>query len=306
MAVKIIKDEKLQWINIDSNDAEGIEYLRKNFNFHDLDIEDIRGESHTPKIDTYKNYLFLVIQIPSWSNLSQTVISQEVNIFLSENFVITIEHNKTKEMKYIFYRCLKNRSVRKDWMSKDSGYLFYRIIESLFHDSQPILNNLGRQLSLIEDQIFNKEPNVDVIRELASYRRNILLFRRILDPQRYLVSNLSHIRKGFLTEENSLYFDDISDYLTKLWSIVEAYKETVQGLHVTVESLINQRTNKVIGALTVISVALLPLNLLSGIYGMNITALPYAQHPYLVWVMFLSLATLILLIIAIMRKKKYI
>ena len=191
-------------------------------------------------------------------------------------------------------------------MSKDSGYLFYRIIESLFHDSQPILNNLGRQLSLIEEQIFNKEPDVNVIRELASYRRNILLFRRILDPQRYLVSNLSHIRKGFLTEENSLYFDDVSDYLTKLWSIVEAYKETVQGLHVTVESLINQRTNKVIGALTVISVALLPLNLLSGIYGMNITALPYAHHPYFVWILYLSLTSVILLIIFIMRKKKYI
>ena len=145
-----------------------------------------------------------------------------------------------------------------------------------------------------------------MVHELARHRRNILNFRRIIDPQRYLVANLSHTRKSFLNEEMSLYFDNVNDYLSKLWSIVEAYKDTLNGLHVTVESLVNQRTNKLISSLTVISVSLLPLTLLSGIYGMNIDRLPFAHQPIFVWGIFVALGLFILLLITIMRRQRRI
>ncbi len=134
----------------------------------------------------------------------------------------------------------------------------------------------------------------------------MLHFRRILDPQRYLVSTLSHTRKPFLDETLSIYFDNIKDYLDKLWVIADTYKETIDGLHLTVESLINQRTNKVIGALTVISVALLPMTLLSGIYGMNIIGLPYAHDPKFVWAMFGGMALFIICIIILMKRRKWL
>jgi Mg2+ and Co2+ transporter CorA len=75
---------------------------------------------------------------------------------------------------------------------------------------------------------------------------------------------------------------------------------------VTVESLINQRTNKVISSLTVISVSLLPLTLLSGIYGMNIANLPFADNPKWVWMMFGGLALFIIGIIIAMKKKRWL
>ena len=131
-------------------------------------------------------------------------------------------------------------------------------------------------------------------------------FRRILDPQRYLISNLTHIRKSFLDESLAIYFDNVSDYLSKIWSITDTYRDTIDGLHVTVESLINHRTNKVISALTVISVSLLPLTLLSGIYGMNIAGLPHAQNPFWVWMMFIGMLSFILIVIAVMKKKKWL
>ncbi|HAZ28463.1 MAG TPA: hypothetical protein DCY48_01660 [Candidatus Magasanikbacteria bacterium] len=306
MAIKIIEQKNLRWINVDTVDAESLQYLKENFNFHHLDLEDIQGESQTPKIDVYKNYLFIVLQFPHWSGETQTVIHYEMDIFIGENFLVTIQHIKSKEIKKFFYRCMKNKSIKRDWMSKESGYLLYRIIESLFRQTQPILNNIGKQISDIENEIFNKSQDNSMVHELARHRRNILNFRRIIDPQRYLVANLSHTRKSFLNEEMSLYFDNVNDYLSKLWSIVEAYKDTLNGLHVTVESLVNQRTNKLISSLTVISVSLLPLTLLSGIYGMNIDRLPFAHQPIFVWGIFVALGLFILLLITIMRRQRRI
>jgi len=304
MAIRVIKQKNLTWINIDKVDNEALKYLMENYNFHHLDLEDLQSEIQTPKLDVYKNYLFVVFQFPSWQPHDKSIIPQEIDVFLGDGYLITIQHTKSKEMKNFFYRCMRNRKIKVDWMSKNSGYLLNRIIESLFSNTGPLLNNLGRQISKLENEIFSKEPDGRVVKELAIHRRNILNIRRIVDPQRYLVSNLTHTRKPFLDESLTLYFDNVNDFLAKIWSIIENYKETIEGLHVTVESLLTRRTNRVVAALTAISVALLPLTLLSGIYGMNIDNLPFAHNPLYVWLMFLSVATFIIVVLVIMKKKR--
>ena len=199
------------------------------------------------------------------------------------------------------------------WVSEYSDIL---AIEPIAKQMEFIFGNMankitnkkidGKKLPLtIDDAIFNDIPDNNIVRKLAIHRRNILHFRRTIDPQRYLMSNLSHTRKPFLGEDMTLYFDDLNDYLSKLWTIVSTYKDTIDGLHVTVESLINQRTNKVISALTVISVSLLPLTLLAGIYGMNIR-LPLAKQPEMIWLMFGALAAGTIIFILILKKKRWL
>jgi len=304
MAVKEIKQNNLRWIHIGGINEDSVDFLKKNFKFHHLDLEDIQSESQNSKLDSYKNYLFVVLHFPQWKQSNKKIISHEVDFFVGDDYVITIQHGKNKEIKNFFYRCINNKKLRQEWMSMSSGFLFHKILEALYSQSRPVLNNVGKQLSNLENDIFSGAQDVQAIQQLAIHRRNVLNFRRILDPQRYLISTLSHTRKTFLDESLSLYFDNVKDYLDKLWVIADTYKETIEGLHLTVESLTTQKTNKVIGALTVISVALLPLTLLSGIYGMNIDALPYAHNSKLVWSMFGGLALIIIMFIVWMKKKK--
>lgn len=306
MAIKELKNKSLTWINIDAVDAEALTYLKNNYQFHPLDFDDIQSKNQTPKLDTYKNYIFMVLQFPKWNGETNTITPQEVDIFIGEDYLITIQHTRSKAMKNFFYRCMKTPSVKKDWMNSNSGYLLYKLIEALFKQTQPTLNEIGNKLTALEEEIFEGDHDPDLVKRLATHRRNILHIRRILDPERYLVSTLSHTRRPFLDESLSIYFDDVLDYLNKLWAIIESYRDTVEGLHTTVESLITHRTNQVIGALTVISVALLPLTLLSGIYGMNVDGLPFAENPTLVWTMFGALGLLIVGSIIYMRRKNWI
>jgi len=304
MSIKQIKQAGLTWTNISSVNEEALLFLKKNFNFHQLDIEDIKSESQNPKLDTYKDYLFLVVHFPQWKAENKRVLAHEIDIFVGQNYLITIQHGKNKDIKDFFYRSMNNRKTRNEWIHKSSGYLLYKILEELFGQSRTMIDNLGKQISGVENEIFDDKPDVDIIHELAIYRRNVLNLKRILDPQRFLVASLSNIRKPFLDESLSIYFDDIKDYLDKLWVIVDTYKEILDGLHITVQSLINQKTNKIITLLTVISVSLLPLTLLSGIYGMNIEGLPYAHSPAFVWGLFLAITSFILFLIFVMKKRK--
>lgn len=306
MSIRNVTKDKLTWVDIDKPDAAAIAFLKENYNFHHLDFEDIQGESQTPKIDTYKNYLFLILQFPKWDSKKQRVTTHDLHMFIGTNFLVTIHQTPNAEIKKFFNSRMKSKRIQKQWMSSSAGFLLYKIIEAQFKNMRPVLNDIGKQLSELEEEIFSAEQDVNTVKELAIHRRNILHFRRVIDPQRYLVANLSHIRKTFLNEETSLYFDDIHDYLNKVWAILDSYRETIHGLHVTVESLINQRTNKIVSTLTAISVGLLPFTVLSGIYGMNITSLPFANNPIGVWMMFVALALIVGILLTIMRRKTWL
>jgi magnesium transporter len=305
MSIQTAKNESLTWVNIPQISDDVIAYLEKNYDFHELDIEDIQEQTQTPKLDVYKDYIFLVMQFPHWNSDKQRVGMHEMAVFLGDKYLITVQRGGSQEIQTFFSRCMESATIKEEWMAGSSSFLLYNILEAMFHNTQPILTRIGKELNMLEEEIYEDDHDTDTIRELARHRRNILNFRRLLDPQRYLISNLSHIRKPFMDQDIAIYIDDIHDFLNKLWSIVNSYKDTVNGLHITVESLINQRTNKVISALTVVSASLLPLTLLAGIYGMNIT-LPYSDRPMFVWGLFGLVGALIITIILVMKKKHWI
>ncbi len=306
MSVKEIKQGNLTWIHISRINPEAIEYLKKNFKFHSLDIEDIRTEHPTPKLDVYKNYLFLTLQLPHLKVSSGKIISHEINIFVGEGYILTIQESKNREVKNLFYRCANNRKIRGEWMGGNSGFLLYKILNELFSDVKSSLNIVGKQLHEIENEVYREEgQTVQEIKELGQHRRNIFTIRRILDPQRFMISTLSHTRQTFLDESLSVYFDDIRDLLDRLWVVVESYSQTSDGLHWTIESILNQRTNKIISALAIISVSFMPVTLLTSFYGMNII-LPHQNDPVLVFTIFGAIALTTVLIIYILKRKRWL
>lgn len=307
MASKLLTEGKLTWTHIESLTPEILTELKTNYNFHQLDVDDVATEStHIPKVDVYKNYIFLVLHLPHWNPAEKKITINQVNFFVGENFVITIPHRDAREVRSLFFRCLKNHKLKKEWMGGSAGLLLYHIIAELFREARPLLNNIGKHVALVEDEVFSGEQNTRLIKDLAGHRRNILLYRNIIDPQRYVISSLTNVRRSFMDENLVIYFDDIRDYLDKLWAIVETYKETVNGLYITVESIMNQRTSKVLTILTIISAALLPHTLFFNLYSMNLTGLPLSGSPGLVWSLFGALTLIVagVLVVTLRRMKK--
>jgi len=305
MSIKTLTQHKLTWINIDQVNEESLKYLREHHHVHLLDLEDVESEQKIQKIDFYKDYIFLVFLSPRWQSQTATIIPQELDIFVGENYLITIQKNKSKKIKDLFYRCMNNTKIRSEWMGSSSGYLLYNIILELLETSRPILNKLGKDIASKENEIFfSAEPDTGLIMQMARLRRNVIGMYRILDPQRYVISTLQNANISFLGQHADIYIDNIKDILGEMCSVVETYKETIHGFHITVESLLNRKTNKIIGALTFISVIVLPFNVLSGIYGMNIIGLPFAQNPIWVWFMFAILLALTLVAILFMRRRR--
>ena len=158
------------------------------------------------------------------------------------------------------------------------------MLDDLFDYCFPILDKIGHKLDRIEDEMFEGRAE-DVVRDISNVKQEIISYRKIIKPERSTLRLLERRVEQFLPEELDLYFDDIVDAAERIWDLLDNYKEVVEALESTNESVISHRQNDVLRLLTIISVTMLPLTLLTGIFGMNVdypgegTARRVLDHP---------------------------
>jgi magnesium transporter len=109
----------------------------------------------------------------------------------------------------------------------------------------------------------------------------------------------------FLADELELYFDDVNDAVERIWDQLDNYKEVVEALESTNESVISHRQNNVLRLLTIISVTMLPLTLLTGIFGMNVLY-PGEGTPDAFWAILAALAVTLGGMLAFFRWKRWL
>ncbi len=163
-------------------------------------------------------------------------------------------------------------------MARSSGYLLYRILDRLVDYCFPITNRIIANVEEAEDRLFG-EPARDTVREISILRRDIMAYRRIIRPQPSILKSLEVRDYPFLREDLDVYFGDIGDHIGKISETLDEYKEVVEGLSATSDSLFSHRTNEVMKMLTVLGTILLPLLVISGFYGMNVP-LPFEDSSF--------------------------
>src|SRR6185295_19455461 len=110
----------------------------------------------------------------------------------------------------------------------------------------------------------------EIVRDISNAKQEIISYRKIIKPERSTLRLLERHTQRFLPEDLELYFDDIVDAAERIWDLLDNYKEVVEGLESTNESVISHRQNRVLQILTVISVIMLPLFVITGVFGMNV------------------------------------
>ncbi len=275
--VQTVRYGKITWVNIERPTRDEIEWLRQNYPFHPLHLDDCLSKIQRPKIDEYDDYLFIVLHFPVFNRMARVTVASEVDIFVGPDYFVTVHAGDIKPLRRMFQECFGNPTVRHELMGKSTGYLLYRAVDRLVDYCFPILNKIDANIEAVEDTIFEEDIR-QTVRDISVIRRDIINFRRIIKPQMPVIASLEHKEMPFLQEDLEAYFGDISDHVAKIWDILEDYKEVVEGLADTNDSLTSHRLNEVMKTLTTISVIILPLTLVSGVYGMNIP-LPVQEDP---------------------------
>lgn len=306
LRVETIEHGGLRWVNIERADDNEVAWLHQNFEFNALHLEDVTGRLQRPKIDDYEDYLFIVLHFPVYSKADRTTMPGEIDIFVGKDYIVTVHDGNLRPLNKLYEQCRNNSGKRYGVLGRTTAFALYKIIDVLVDYCFPIVSKLSEKIEDIDEQIFNKTQSSNTILEISILRRDILAIRRIIRPQIPILANLER-RKLAVAEDEDLeaYFSDITDHISKIWDSLEEFKDIIDGLSSTYDSLATHQLNQVIKALTIISVMMLPLTLISGLFGMNVPV-PFQSDNIAFYGILIFLVILAVGMLAFFRLRKWL
>ncbi len=302
--IESVTGDELTWINIESPGKEETDYLAQNYPFHPLDLDDCLSRIQRPKIDKYDEYLFLVFHFPVFNPQARVTTPSQVSVFIGRDYLITLHKGDLKPLVKLFDQCQTDEEIRQEHFSQGPGYLLYRIIDRLVDYCFPILNKIGGNIEAVEDAIFAVKAR-GTVRGISTLRRDVISFRRIIWPMRAVIGGLEPKIRHFAKMDMEVYFGDTVDHLDKIWDALDEYKEIIEGLNDTYDSLASNRTNEVMRMLTIIATILLPLTVIASIYGMNVP-LPFQESHYSFLIVFFVWALVVAGMLYFFRRHHWI
>ena len=300
--IEVVEHDGLAWVNVERPTAGEMAYLQEHYSFHPLDLEDCLSRVQLPKLDEYPDYLFLVLHFPLFQKQMHLTVPSEVDIFAGSHYVVTVHAGDMRPLMKLFRDCQSSEAVRQEVMAGSSGMLLYRVLNKLVAYSFPILNKIISNVESAEERIFDTGER-RLVQELAFLRRDILSYRRMVRPQIDVLEAMEEKEFPFLKVNPDVYFGDMADQMRRLWVELEDLKESVDGLYDTHNSLTSQRTNMVIRVLTIIATIMLPLTVVSGLYGMNVKLLPLADDAASFWIILGVMGAIVVGMLAFFRTR---
>lgn len=342
MNIQTVKFQDISFINVPQPKEFEMKYLKNNYNFNSLHIDDYINKTLVPKVEVFKDYSLLVLDFPLFPqngstttppspshkefNFSQDILtsipsalpipmfnkgvvrkrrilSSYVNFFIGKDYMVVIHEDTLPQINHIFTLCQKTLHNRDEFMGMGPVFLAYRIIDALVDSCFPVINEISATIDKIDKEIEYKQSQ-KTVEEISNARRNIVVFHTMVKPILPIFSALEEGKYKELNGTMQPYWGNILDHLQKIWDRLEDSRELIEGISESNESILSSKTNEIIKVLTIFSAVILPLNLLAGIYGMNIQGLPFADNPLSFWqllsTMFIA-GTLMLLVLKAKR-----
>ena len=271
--IETIQGEKFAWIDLQNPDRSDVEKLAEKFNFNELNIEDCMTKFELPKLDSYDDHFFVILHFPPLSQKIGREKNSQLSVFLGKDFLVTVHQGDLKPLVELADICKTglDEERKNRLLGKSSGLLLHEIIDvlvdDLLHTSRKIIANLDE----IEDRVFDETK--PVARNIALLRREINRLRRIANPLKRFVLEIAKNIKRFSErndDELALFFDDVIDHIDKVIETLEESRETMEIYKDTDFVLSTEKTNKVLGLLTIIFTLAIPSTVIGTFYGMNV------------------------------------
>jgi magnesium transporter len=260
-----------RWVDLGGEDAAGLEQLRERFGFHPLAIEDCRQFDQRPKLEEYRDHLFLVTQgftSPGEGRVRELEL-HELHAFLGKDYLVTVHADPLNSLEEAWRRVGTNAAV----LERGVDFVYYLIASRLVEANFPILDRITEELEELEDHVLDQPARADLAR-IFELKRHLVMMRKVLSPQRDTLAMLARRGDPRVSERTSHYFRDVHDQLSRLNESIEANRDLLGNALDAYLSSVSNRTNEIMKYLTLLSAVFLPLAFIVGFFGQNFRDLP--------------------------------
>jgi magnesium transporter len=301
-AIELQGESNTNWIIINGfNQTESLQKLADHFKIHPLVFEDIFNVEHMPKVEDLDNSLFVTLKNLTWNEIDQVIDSEQISLYLGPNILISFEEKGNDLFTPMIERL---RAGKGRGRTRQEDYLCYLLIDHIVDNYYFLLDHTEEQMEDLEKMLIDNPTN-ELSHSFLKIKKNLMLLRKTINPLKEELRYLTREESGVITHYTRQYLGDVYDHLLFLTQSIDSFRDMIASMMDLLMANNANRMNSIMKTLTLVSTIIIPMTLVSSIYGMNFEYMPELHWKYGYPVLLASLATLGTGMYIYMKKKNW-
>ena len=244
------------------------------FQLHSLVLEDILNNNQRQKVDTYDNYLYVVLHRYEVSTEPLDLVQDQISLVIGSDYLLSFQERQSRTFEPVRQRL---RTDRANLRSAATDMLAYSLFDSVVDSYFAVIERLDDYAESLEAEILG-HPGPAVLENIHQFKRCVSQLRRNLFPLRELLGSLHREHAAFFGPEIQLYLRDVYDHTVHIIESLDDLRELASGLLDVHLTTVSHRVNLEVRALTVVATVFMPATLIAGIFGMNFRQMPWLEN----------------------------
>ena len=257
------------WIGLHEPSPDEFDSMQREFQLHELAVEDAINAHQRPKLETYGDTVFLVLKTARYIDSDEIVEFGEILVFLGDDFIVTVRHGEASSL----HGVREELESRPDLLAHGPGAVLHSIVDRVVDDYAPAIAGLGEDIDEVEDQVFSGS-RTNAAERIYKLKREVLQFGHAVGPLVDPVDRLARGKYGVIHPEVRTYFRDVNDHLLRAHDQLEGFRDLLTSILQANLTQVSVRQNEDMRKISAyVAMAVAP-TLIAGIYGMNFEHMP--------------------------------
>jgi magnesium transporter len=260
--------ECFAWIGLHEPTEEEFDSVRREFDLHELAVEDAIKAHQRPKLEVYGRSLFIVLKTSRYIAAEQAVETGEIQIFIGEGFIVTVRHGETK-----LHDVRLQLERRPELLRLGPGAALHAIIDRVVDDYAPVVDALDHDIRNLEAEVFSEQRG-DATQRIYGLKREVLELHDAVAPLGEPLERLERVDFPLITKELRPYFRDVKDHVLRYVREVDGFRELLTSILAANLTQASVRQNEDVRKISAWAAIVAVPTLITGIYGMNFEHMP--------------------------------
>jgi len=303
--ISTYKHKKLTWIDLDSPSKEEVRAVMEEYDIHPLVADELLSPTLRPKVDIYKNHIYLILHFPIISHKHDGHSEAEVDFIIGKDFLITTHYGLFEPLTEFSKIFEVNSILEKSNMTDHAGFLFFYLIRELYNSLTDELDFTRHALDRIKEKIFTGHE-AEMVQAISITERDLIGFKQAIQPHKEVLESFETASTKMFGKDFSYYANSIIGEYFRIYNRLGSQSEILLELRETNDSLLTTKTNEIMKVLTVMASLLLPAALIASIFGMNSADIPIVGKENDFWIIVWVMVAATVMLFLYFKYKKWI
>ena len=297
-AKKLLVQNELVWLHFDYEMESTFDYLNS-LELDEIVIDALLSEQTRPRITKLDDNLLMALRGVNLNANSNPEDMVSIRLFVGENIIVSTKKRDLLSVKDMVSSLISGNGV------KSSAEFLIELTYLLTNRMQDTIEELDEEVGILEEDVCD-EKSKNVRTDILTLRKEALILKRYISPQRDALNRLSSERISWIDDYQRLQLKEITDSLYRYVEELETLKDRISYVQEELSNVLSEKMNSKMYILSIISAIFLPLGFLTGLLGINVGGIPGSENPNSFGIFIGILIVLVAIQLYYFKKKKWI